>query len=154
MEHLNLGLPSSLGSELHNTGSGLPSAQGSRDESAALLVDISPKLSPPHLEMHFTSANGDVEKAVHAIFLESPSQNVVNNSNLKILMQMSPQFQQEGISKVLQSCDNKLYDTVDQLLKLLPEESRRRDSPNPVISFSQTVTKAVSHIHTNRVLLP
>ena len=42
VEHVNLGLPSSLGSELQNTGSGLPSAHGSGDESAALSVDISP----------------------------------------------------------------------------------------------------------------
>ena len=167
-EHVNLGLPSSLGS-------GLPSAHGSGDESAALLVDISPQLSPPHLEMHLTSANeevenaallanifpqlspphlkkhltsanGKVEKAVDAILLESPSQNMVNNSNLNVLMQMFPQFKQEGIAKALLSCDNKLYDTVDLLLKLLPvsEESKRRDSP--VISFSQTVTRAVSNI--------
>ena len=63
VEHVNLGLPSSLGSELQNTGSGLPSAHGSGDESAALLVDISPQLSPPHLEMHLTSANEEVENA-------------------------------------------------------------------------------------------
>lgn len=175
VEHVNLGLPSSLGSELQNTGSGLPSAHGSGDESAALLVDISPQLSPPHLEMHLTSANeevenaallanifpqlspphlkkhltsanGEVEKAIDAILLESPSQNMVNNSNLNVLVQMFPQFKQEGIAKALQSCDNKLYDTVDLLLKLLPvsEESKRRDSP--VISFSQTVTRAVSNI--------
>ena len=71
---------------------------------------------------------------------------MVNNSNLNVLVQMFPQFKQEGIAKALQSCDNKLYDTVDLLLKLLPvsEESKRRDSP--VISFSQTVTRAVSNI--------
>ena len=130
VEHVNLGLPSSLGSELQNTGSGLPSAHGSGDESAALLVDISPQQSPPHLEMHLTSANEEVEKAIDAILLESPSQNMVNNSNLNVLVQMFPQFKQEGIAKALQSCDNKLYDTVDLLLKLLPvsEESKRRDS--------------------------
>lgn len=144
MEHVNMGLPSSLG-----------------NENASLLANLGnifPQLPSSHLKTHLSSANGELDQAVDSIMLEtqtqdnlsntSPDQDPVSNnpSNEDILIQMFPQYHRAGISCALQSCGNNLYDTVDLLLKLLHEESRRSSDTPGSISFSQSASIAVDNI--------
>ena len=122
-DHINFGLPSSLSSSVTN-------------ENPSHLENLStifPQVSNSHLEMHLSIANEELEKT------PAPC------SDSEILCQMFPQYHREGITCVLQSCNNNLYEAVDLLLKLLPQEIKKRDPPE-VISFSQTAVSAVSNI--------
>ena len=139
VEHVDLGLPSSL-------------------------QNVFPQIPTCPLEKHLTSPNDKLDKVEPLV--EAQTQEISNlcdqlvsvnecemgnsmslptQNNEDILVQMFPQYSREGIHCALQSCHGNIYDTVDLLLKLLPEDKKNPDPPKP-ISFSQSASSAVQNI--------
>ena len=131
VEHVDFGLPSSLGI-------------------------VPPQLPTCHLEKCLTGTNDKLDEADESVLIETQTQEMSNmwnqgdtitkptQNNSDLLLQMFPQYSREGIHCALQSCGGNLYDTVDLLLKLLPQENRQQE-PN-IISFSQSASSAVENI--------
>ena len=139
VDHVDLGLPSSL-------------------------RNVFPQIPTCPLEKHLTSANDKLDKVEPLIETQTQeisnlcdqlvsvsecemgnSMNLPTQNNEDILVQMFPQYSREGIHCALQSCHGNIYDTVDLLLKLLPEDKKNQDPPKP-ISFSQSASSAVQNI--------
>ena len=132
MEHVDLGLTSSL-------------------------ANVSTQLPTHHLEKCPTGTNGELDEA--GILIETQTQEMSTvcnkvgdtivkppqNNGIDILMQMFPQYSREGIYCAFKSCGCKIYDTVDLLLKLLPQETSCQDPPN-IISFSQSASSAIQNV--------
>lgn len=124
------------------------------------LDSMFPQLSTCHLEKHLTDANGRLDEAADSL-LETQTQDAIMSSNqvpsydmnqtqADMLIQMFPQYSREGIMGAFKSCNYHIYDTVDLLLKLLPEQSRKQPD-STVISFSQTASVAVDNIPKTQV---
>ena len=141
VDHVDLGLPSSL-------------------------QNVFPQIPTCHLEKHLTSANDKLDKVEPLVETQTQeisnlcdplvsvnecemgnSMNLPTQNTEDVLVQMFPQYSREGIHCALQSCHGNIYDTVDLLLKLLPEDKKKPRSSQTHFFFPICIQCSAKHSH-------
>lgn len=130
------------------------------------LQNVFPQIPTCPLEKHLTSANDNLEKVEPLVEAQTQeisnlcdqlvslnecemgnSMNLPTQNNEDILVQMFSQYSREGIHCALQSCHGNIYDTVDLLLKLLPEDKKKTRSSQTHFFFPICIQCSAKHSH-------